>query len=88
MYVPFPSELHNDEDGFPNAAYLVLLSVFAGLFDDPQEAGGGGNTATLSPIIYNRNTNVGTPVTGFDASSVWATCRRRSDVRGGDRVPF
>lgn len=88
MYVPFPAEQSNTALGFPSPAYLVNLNILAGLLDDPQVAGGGGNTATLSPIIFNRTTNVGTPITGFESATTWATCRRRSDVRGGDRAPF
>jgi len=88
MYVPFPPESANTNTGVPSGAYIDALNNLALKLDDLMVVGGGGNTVTLQPVLYNRATNAVIPVTSAGAAPVWATQRRRADVRGGDKPPF
>lgn len=88
FYVPFPPETANQPNGVPSAAYLSLLDDLATLLDDTIIVGSGGNTADLKPVVYDRKLNIAVDITLCSPASYWATQRRRSDVRGGDRPPF
>lgn len=88
MYVPFPTEAVNTATGVPSGAYVDALNNLALKLDDIITVGGGGNTATLQPVLWNRATDARIQVTGAAAAAVWATQRRRADIRGGDRPPF
>jgi len=88
MYVPFPAESRNTALGVPTAEYLGELDAIAIKLDNTLVVGAGANTATIQPVLYNRVSHAVTPVTGIRVNSNWATQRRRSDIRGGDRAPF
>lgn len=88
MYVPFPPESRNLATAVPNAEYLGELDSLAIKLDNVLVVGGGGNTASIQPVLYNRVTQAVIPVTGVRVAALWATQRRRSDIRGGDRPPF
>jgi len=88
MYVPFPDEGSNSPLGIPTMDYITLLDNLAVKLDDVQTITVGADSATFQPVIYNRVTHSVIPVTSANTLNLWATCRRRSDVRGGDRPPF
>jgi len=88
MYVPFPPETANQPNGVPSGAYRALLGDLAALLKTTVVVNGAAGTATLQPILYNRVTNGRIAITVAVDASVWATQRRRSDVRGGDAPPF
>jgi len=88
MYVPFPAESTNTEDGFPVAGYKTNLELLATVFLTTVVSADGGNTSTMVPVLYNRNSHATLILTGATVQNVWGTCRRRADVRGADRFPF
>lgn len=88
MYVPFAPESRNLATGVPNPEYLGELDALAIKLDNILVVGAGADTATIQPVLYNRTTHAVIPVTGIRVASHWATQRRRSDIRGGDRPPF
>jgi len=88
MFVPFPSETHNNPDGFPVIAYTDLLDLLATTMLTTVVSADGANTSTLVPCLYNRNTHATILLTGAISGSTWGTCRRRADVRGADKLPF
>jgi hypothetical protein len=86
-YVPFPSEGANDVNGFPTGAYVDALHNLALLMDDSVSVGDV-DTITAYPVIYNRSTHGVTTITTATERQEWATQRRRSDIRGGDKPPL
>lgn len=88
VYVPFPSEGANSVTGFPTGAYLTVLDVLRDKVTQNITVGAGANTVTLVPVLYHRPTGDTVQVTNGVSAQVWATQRRRSDIRGGDRSPF
>lgn len=88
MYIPFPAEGANHSDAKPTGAYLDALHNFALLVDDTVVVVSGANSVTLVPVIYHRATLGTTNITEAVERTYWGTQRRRSDVAGGDRLPF
>ncbi len=87
-YIAFPPESLNDADNKPTAAYNAALTTLAGNIDITQTIVGAGGTATLKQVIFHRETNTTTDLTGFTTQTEWATQRRRMP-RGKLRpVPF
>jgi len=87
-YIPFPSEASNSAFGIPENAYMSLLDDFASLIPQVRSCGGGGNTTSLTPVLLDRETDATTVISSAVPRQVWATQRRRSDVRHGDLSPF
>lgn len=53
VYVPFPCEADNAAGGLPSAGYITALSNLAGIITTTYPLiGGGGNTATLTPVLW------------------------------------
>ncbi len=88
MFVPFPSEECNSEDGFPNVAYKAVLADIAATLAQPVNVVDGANEVTLVPVIFDRVAGTGLEIVSGEVGQVWGTCKRRSDIRGADRPPF
>lgn len=88
FYAPFPSENANGADARPNAGYMDALDDLGEKLASPQVSTGGADSATAVPVIYNRTTHAVIRILDNVERQLWATQRRRSDVRGGDRLPF
>jgi len=88
FYVPSSVESMNDSSGRPNAAWDLLAVDIGNKLTATVVAGGGGNTATLVPILYNRAENTYAAVDGFTTRTFWATQKRRSELNRGDGSPF
>lgn len=76
-YVPFPSEDDNDSSPVPVPAYVVRLALLATVIATPLTIGAGANTATLTPVVYDRATGIGVNIVSCTAANRWATQRRR-----------
>lgn len=88
MFVPFPSVGNETTDGKPDAEYLAYLGVIGALADNVQTVGTVPNQVVATPVVLNRVSGDTKVITHYAARSVWATCKRRSDIRGADRPPF
>lgn len=87
-YIPFPAEDDNEATAIPSNDYLTRLDALAQDFLIGITVGALPNTASLTPVLYRRDTGTTIDVTAVDIRQIWVTQRRRSDVRGGDREPF
>jgi len=89
VYVPFPSEMRNSDDGHPTAGYTVLLNAVASLWcavwtpTIPTVVG-----LELSPIVFHRASFTSDLITGSISRSLWATQHRRGDYGKGNPRPF
>jgi len=81
VYVPYPSETHNDADGNPLGAYVTLLGGLATAFLVPLSIVVGAKTCTIVPVIYSQETTLTTDVTKTQARPYWTTQRRRARTR-------
>jgi hypothetical protein len=88
VYIPFPGETDNQATGVPSAAYVTAIEDLAEELFTPFTAGAGGNTVTLDPVVFHRDTNSGTAITSFIARTVWATQRRRGAYGRMNLPPF
>jgi len=88
FYVPFSGEADNEPGATPSGDYVTRLQTLGAQIVTPITAGAGGNTAVLTPVLYNRETFFTIDINDYTARTYWATCRRRGDARGGDRPPF
>lgn len=86
IYIPFPGELANDPNGVPSVAYVTGLVALANLVLPPVVAGAGGNTSTLTSVLFHRDTNTTDAITNAVAQSKWATQRRRGSY-GRPNIP-
>lgn len=87
-YVPFPDESQNQASGIPAPAYVGDLFALGNSMIGPFTPGGGGNTATLKQVIYNRINGGTAEVTEVIPAGVWATQRRRGDFGKSNIIPF
>lgn len=87
-FIPFPSEDDNEEDGKPSVGYVANLTALAIQLLTPMEVVGGGETATLQPVLYDRDAGTTLALIKYRVRSVWATQRRRGDTRHADLSPF
>ncbi len=84
FYIPFPAQLDDSGGGAPTGGYVaranaLAVNVAAGLAPTT-----GGRTATLVRVLVHRLNKAGlaipaTPVISSNASTLWATQRRRGD---------
>ena len=80
LYVPYPTEDDND-DGHPNAAYILSLAGFATQLHTSIVAGGVADNVTFSPVLWKRETRTETPVLSAVVRDYWTTQRRRNNRR-------
>lgn len=64
-YLPFWSEADNDANGLPEAAGVALADALALYIFSPVVFLVGGVTLTLNPVLWNRFTSTGTPITSY-----------------------
>lgn len=88
VYIPFPSEGSNDTDGLPNAAYVTLIEDIGDELFTTIVVSVGGDSVTLTPVIYHRATGTTTKVDNFIARQKWATQRRRGSYGKTNPTPF
>lgn len=88
IYVPFPAEEQSSPTGNPDALYQAALAVLGAQLILPVVVVAGGGSVTLTPCLYNRPTHATRNLAAFVVRKEWASCRRRSFLRGGDALPF
>jgi len=91
VYIPFPDEADNGATAVPSAGYLTRLTTMMNLLSIPfVVAPGGGNTATLTRVLWHPALSAATAltVTSFLVRAKWATQRRRGDYGQPNQLPF
>jgi len=88
VYIPFPGEASSDSNGIPIAQYVTDIEDIGDELYTSIVLGGGGNTVTLTPVIYHRSTATATKIDGFVARAKWATQRRRGSFGQVNPTPF
>jgi len=90
IYIPFPSEDFNSDDGFPTAGYLAVAEAVALQLRTTVGVVLGAGSAEmqcgLARITLGAPTFI--PITVTNVRTAWATQRRRSSINQGDSVPF
>lgn len=95
-YIPFPSATDDQGDGTPTAGYEVRIANITGLFGATNFFPGTGSAAAA--IVWSIRHGVPkklpppltptTQITGYTASSKWATQRRRGSFGRQNTVPL
>jgi len=88
VYIPFPAETDNSNTGVPSAGYVTALDLIGTQLFLPRTPGTGGNTNTLTPVIYNRVAHTALGVTQWISRLYWATQRRRGNFGRPNAPPF
>ncbi len=89
MYVPFPCEGDNGEDGIPEATYTGHMGDLGDAMLGALLAGTGGvNSVNLVPIIYHRATHTFNYLVGYIVRPKWGTQRRRGAYGAANVLPF
>lgn len=80
-FFPFPPVTALDTDSRPTTTYKGLLDDFADQYSDNDVLAdsGGGNTSTLSPVVYSKKLSTGERVTHYTVQSYWGEQHRRGD---------
>lgn len=88
IYIPFPSEELNSDQGHPNTTYMTTLAAYGALFLPTITL----NTATSGNVILQNRVGHPIPKTGTDTDhyiypTKWATQRRRGDYGRPNVLP-
>lgn len=88
LYIPFPTEVSNQEPGEPTDPYVASATALAGYYETPQTFVIGGNSISMKPVLYSRVLNVTNDVTNVIAAPRWGTQRRRSSYGQLNQFPL
>jgi hypothetical protein len=88
VYVPFPAEGENVDNGLPANSYIILLNAIAGAWLGAQVVTVGLGTITLLPVVYHRTSGSTTDLITSLSREVWATQRRRGGFGATNPIPF
>lgn len=84
-YMPFPTEVNNEDSGSPTPAYVNLLIAQMAIQTVPFVFAVGVNTMTATPVVFSRKLGTVKVITDFLVRREWGTMRSRSAIRGGDK---
>lgn len=87
-YVPFPSEVHNDETGLPTSGYFALLEQLGDDLEAPMTAFTAPKAATVIPVVWSKKFSSATPVVFTLPRQKWATQRRRGPFGAANASPI
>lgn len=88
MYLPPAFENANDASGRPTAAYSALVENLMDEMLDVQTFTDGGDSVTLTPVIWRRGTSQFWQIEEFQFRQWWATRKSRSEINKGDGSPI
>jgi len=87
VYLPFPSE--DDNDGtvaLPTAGYVTRANTWSASALAPWAVSSGGNTCTMTPVLWHNDTQTYDDVAGYRVREFWASQLRRGSF--GPVNPF
>lgn len=90
VYIPFPSEVDNEDGAFPVDSYVTRLNNLknAVYLQRVLTDAVSGFTAQVDPIVFHRNDNTFNRITNAFGKKLWANQRRRGHFGQRDRLPF
>jgi hypothetical protein len=88
IYVPFPSEDENVDNGLPAASYLITLNSIGGAWLGNRVVTVGLGSITLVPVVFHRVPGTTTDLAFETERPVWGTQRRRGGFGATNPVPF
>lgn len=89
IYLPFPSASSNTGAGVPSAGYITDALAYVTEFSNTQNAGTGGNVATLVSVLWKASApTFTTQIITVNLATSWATQRRRGGFGRFNRPPF
>lgn len=88
VYIPFPTEEHNDAEGNPDAGYQAVLDTLAAVIFDDIEFVDGTDTLTINPGLLRQEDYQFTPITGWTVRPRWGTQRSRGAYGASNLNPF
>lgn len=88
MYLPASGEALNDGTAKPSAAWITAASSIANALIGGGTIIVGAGSVDWRWVVYSRNLNLRTPITGFQVRANWGTRRSRSLIGQGDVAPF
>lgn len=90
-YIGFPTEDDLQLDGIPNSAYVLKLNAIALLWGpgpNPFANSGLTGTAVMQTVLWHRDTQTFSEVTGTISRKKWATQKRRGNYGAPNVTPF
>lgn len=87
-YIPFPATADNSTLGNPLAGYITRLNTLGAVLQQTVVVGTAPNTASLKPILWDRDLLQATDILAVVGQAYWATQRRRGDYGKANVVPF
>lgn len=87
FYIPFPSELHNDANGHPTAAYLTLAATLATATIQTVAMTGGANEVGIAPVQWPSDVGVGRLITSMKTATEWTMNNSRSHKSSLNTTP-
>lgn len=89
IYLPFPDEADNSVDGMPSIGYGTRSDTIAVFYANSKTVtSGGGGSATLSPILFNKKAGTKYDIVDYLLRFGWATQRRRGTFGEPNTLPF
>lgn len=89
VYLPFPSEAHNEVPGLPTPEYVQAGQLLASTwFAGRNMPGAGPDFVTLQPVIFHRISGSTDEITTADCRKLWATQKRRGSYGRTNLSPF
>lgn len=82
FYAFYANEAANDAAGFLTAGYKTSMETLGSVLDDATVIGGGGNTATMTPVVLSKVGGTQLPILSTIARIAWGTQRHRKLGRG------
>lgn len=80
MYIPFPTEDHNDANGHPNAGYTGLLQAIGDSMVGPQLWKTAGDGFSVVGVLFRRLGGLQTVLTEAFPRKIWGRQIRRGDT--------
>jgi len=87
MYIPFPTETANTNDGTATTAYQTLLDAIGLNLLTPIIVTGGAGTTTLFPCLLHPDGSIDR-ITAWLSRATWGTQKRRGDYGRTNVLPF
>jgi len=88
VYIPFPAASDNSTSQAPIAGYVTRLNTLGTALAAVVIVGTAPDTATLKPVIWDREHFQSTDVASLIGQPYWGTQRRRGDYGKANIYPF
>jgi hypothetical protein len=93
IYVPFPTAVWNNTDGFPATGYLILLDDMGSEYVTHTAWTLASGSQTINPVLVHRRNKAGvipspSLISTWKSANQWATQRKRGAFGRANNAPF